>query len=346
MIGFGIGLLQDLSPRELQQTVSDCERLGYDRLWYANEKFFRDPWIGLTLAARSSSTMRLGTFIADPYTMHPALIAVAAATLDEVADGRFALLLGAGGTGLARMGIPRRRPVQAIREAVEVIRPLLAGETVTYHGETLNLDRLKLSFPARRDIPIYVAARGDKALAMAGAVADGVMIATYATPRGVRHALERVGSGAERSGRTLDDLTLFSRVDGWIDPVGDRARDAIRPMIARLLAASHPDRTFVDAAGVCIPEKLERVIATRHREQAQAAAALVTDDLVDAFSWAGTAADVAARVGEIVKLGIREITFMPHAPDGETVGTGIAAFAKDVIPAVTDQFVRDSETHP
>ena len=239
------------------------------------------------------------------------------------------------------MGIDRRRPVQAIREAIEVIRPLLAGETVTYGGKTIELDRLKLSFPARRDIPIYVAARGDKALAMAGEVADGAMIATYATPRGVRHALDQVESGARRAGRGLDDLTLFSRVDGWIDPDRERARDAIRPMIARLLAASHPDRSFVDAAGVRISDDLARVIASRHREEAQAAAALVSDELVDAFSWAGTASDVADRIGEIVDLGIREITFMPHPPAGDVVRSGIAAFAEQVIPTLAARFGPD-----
>lgn len=334
MIRYGVGLLQNLAPHELAEVVELCEDLGYDTVWYANEKFYRDSWIGLTLAAAASSRLRLGTFITDPYTMHPALIAVAAATLDEVAQGRFVLLLGAGGTGLDRLGIERRRPVQALAEAVHVIRRLVAGERVSYEGRTTRLDDVRLSFEARSDIPIYIAARGDKALTMAGEFADGAMIATYATPQGLDHALTRIAEGAEKAGREIGDLAIVSRVDGWIDSDPQRARDALRPMIARLLSASYPDRSFVTAAGAEIPAELEEIAALRNREVAGESARLVPDSLVDSFAWAGTAVEVAARIDAVVALGIRDITFMPHPPPGESVVTGIRAFAKQVMPLV------------
>jgi alkanesulfonate monooxygenase SsuD/methylene tetrahydromethanopterin reductase-like flavin-dependent oxidoreductase (luciferase family) len=129
----------------------------------------------------------------------------------------------------------------------------------------------------------------------------------------------------------VSDLTLISRVDGWVDEDPARARDALRPMIARLLASSHPDRSFVDAVGVEIPRELSAVIQERNRDRAQAAAHLVTDELVDAFSWAGTGEDVLRRVAAIGELGVSHVTFVPHPPPGETVEDGIRAFARGVI---------------
>jgi 5,10-methylenetetrahydromethanopterin reductase len=332
MIAPGIGQLQDLPPSRLAAVVRLCEVLGYDVLWYANEKFYRDPYVGLAVAALSSHRLKLGTFIADPYSAHPALTAVAIASLDELSDGRAVLLLGAGGTGLDRLGIERRRPARAISEAITVIRRLLAGETVSFEGEIVRLNGVRLAFAARPNIPIYVASRGDRVLAVSGEKADGVMVATYATRRGLQHALSRVEDGARRAGRRLSDLALVSRVDGWIDEDRQRARAALRPMVARMLAASYPDRSFVRAAGVEIPAELESVAAHRDRGRASAAADLVPDSLVDAFTWAGTANEVAQKVAALADLGITGVTFMPHPPPGESVEKGIRAFATEVLP--------------
>jgi 5,10-methylenetetrahydromethanopterin reductase len=346
VIRAGFGQLQDLPPPDLARVARLAEDLGYDTFWYANEKFLRDPSIGMALAAVSTQRIQLGTYIADPYSVHPVLTAVAIATLDELSAGRAVLMLGAGGTGLNRLGITRTKPAVAIGEAITVIRRLLAGETVTFHGEVVHADAARLGFEARPDLPIYVASRGDQVLAVGGEHADGVMIATYATPRGVRHALARVEVGAKRAGRELADLTLISRVDGWIDDDRARARAALRSAVARMLAASHPDRSWVEAAGVEIPPALEAVVARRDRDAAIAAAHLVPDPLLDAFTWAGTPDEVAAKVAAIVDLGVTRITLMPHPPPGESPEKAIRAFAEEVLPRVAALGVAVDGLHP
>src|ERR1043166_5603035 len=147
MLKLGIGVLQRFAPDELVPLVEWCERLGYAHLWYANEKFYRDPWVGLTLAAVHTRNMRLGTFVTDPYTLHPALTAVAIASVDEVSQGRAMLLLGAGGAGAAPLGIPRVRPVRALADAIELIRRVLRGDEVDFQGETVSFRGGKLAFP-------------------------------------------------------------------------------------------------------------------------------------------------------------------------------------------------------
>jgi 5,10-methylenetetrahydromethanopterin reductase len=331
----GVGILQRFPPDELVPLVEWCERLGYDQLWYANEKFYRDPWVGLTLAALHTQRVRLGTFVADPYTIHPALTAIAIASLDEVSHGRAMLLLGAGGAGAAPLGIPRTRPARAIAEAIDLTRQLLAGKEVDFQGEVIQFRHGKLAFsPPRADIPIYVASRGDVVLSTAGAVADGVMLATYATPAGVRHGLDRVQRGAQRAGRRLEDLELFSRVDTCVSDDPSAAQAAVRPMVARLLGSSYPDRSFVHALGLEVPPEFEEVARHRSPERNTAHAHLIPDELVRAFTWAGTGEQVAEQIAAIADLGLRNITMLPHPSPSEDVHVTIRAFAEQVRPRV------------
>ena len=333
-IRLGVGVLQDLPPARLVEYARWCESLGHEHFWYASEKFYRDTYVGLTLSAVNTRQMRLGTFIADPYTMHPALIAVAIASVDEVSGGRAMLGLGASGAGAAPLGVQRRKPARAIAETIQVVRRLLAGERVTFEGEIVQCRGGQLHFPARKDIPIYVASRGDLVLSTGGELADGVMIATYATPAGVRHGLSRVALGAGRAGRRLEDLELFVRVDTCISDNPREALEAVRPMVARLLGSSYPDRSFVHALGLEVPEALEAVLKQRDRALTTANAHLVPDELVMAYTWAGTAEQVAEQVAPVADLGIRNITFMPHPLKGGGIESTVRAFAEQVRPRV------------
>lgn len=329
-IHLGVGLLQRYPPRELIAFAQCCESLGYQHLWYANEKFYRDPYVGLTLCALNTRTVRLGIFVADPYTVHPALTTIAVASVDEVSGGRAMLAYGAGGTGAAPLGISRLRPAQAIAEAVELSRLLLRGGLVDYDGELVHFRGGRLAFEPRGDIPIYVASRGDLVLSRAAEVADGVMIATYATPEGIQHGLERVARGARRAGRRTEDLDLFARVDTCITEDPREAMEAVRPMVARLLGSSYPDRSFVHALGLEVPEAFERVAERRDTALNSASAHLIPDDLVRAFTWAGNAQQVAERVAAVVDLGIRNVTIMPHPTRRADVRTTVRAFAVEV----------------
>ncbi len=333
-IRLGLGVLQDLPPDRLVEYARWCESLGIDHFWYASEKFYRDSYVGLTLSAVNTRRIRLGTFVADPYTMHPALIAVAIASVDEVSGGRAMLLLGASGAGAAPLSFQRRKPARAIGESIQVIRRLLAGERVTFEGEVVRFRGGQLAFPVRKDIPIYVASRGDLVLSAGGELADGVMIATYATPAGIRHGLSRVARGARRAARGLEDLELFARVDACIADDPREALEAVRPMVARLLGSSYPDRSFVHALGLEVPAALEAILRQRDRALTTANAYLVPDGLVRAYTWAGTAGQVAEQVAAIADLGIRNITFMPHPAQGGGIESTVRAFAEQVRPRV------------
>jgi 5,10-methylenetetrahydromethanopterin reductase len=334
-INLDLALLQMYPPDQLKRVVRLCEELGYRTFRYGNEKYFRDPWIGLAVAAEVTSRLRLSTFVQDPFTLHPALTAVAIATLDELSDGRAELVLGAGGGGGGALSYQRVRPARAIRETIEVVRGMLRGERVTYEGEVVRFGGGRLSFPARPDVPIHVASRGNLVLEMAGRYADGVMIATYATPRGVAHALAQVDKGLARSGRTRADIAINSRVDAWVHRDPRVAQAALRPMIAGFLTTSYPDKNFVQVVGLDVSPELEAVLAKKDRDLSWANAHLVSDELLQQFCWAGTAEQVAEQIAAVVRLGITDVTVTLHPPHNATpadVEQVIRSFAEDVKP--------------
>lgn len=334
-LGMGLHWPGDKGYQELVEMIAELERLGYDEVWVSNEKFFRDMYITAAVVSEHTSRAQIGTFVADPYTHHPVLTAMAIATLDEISSGRAILGLGAGGTGFPVMGIRRTKPAVAIKEAVYVIRALWAGQTVNFRGEVIQCHNGRLNvLPRRADIPVIIASRGNLVLQAAGEVADGVMIATYAEPVGIQHALSMVEQGAERAGRRFDDLTIISRVDACISSDRRAAYDAVKPMVGVFLWTSYPDREFVHKVGLKVPDELEAIIAKRDYNLMAPNAHLIPDEFVDKFCWAGTAEDVAHRVAEVVKMGIQHITFLPHPPAGGDTLETVREFARTVRPMV------------
>lgn len=339
-INLGAGLhWTDSSFDETLAYISLCESLGYEQLWVANEKFFHEMYVTSSAAAMHTSRIKIGTFIADPYTYHPALTSIAIGTLDEVSRGRAILGIGAGGTGFPEMGIKRAKPAQAVKEAVLVIRRLLNGERVDFQGKVIHVNHCKLNFVTRKDIPIIVASRGDMVLQAAGEVADGVMIATYAEPIGIKYAMERVASGARKAGRKLKDLTLISRVDACISKDRHVAIEAVKHMVGIILWTSYPDRKFVHRVGLEVPDELEEIIARRDYNLMAENTHLIPESFVDKFCWAGTAEEVANKVADVARLGINNITFLPHAPHGGNTLDTVREFAETVKPTVEEMLV-------
>jgi 5,10-methylenetetrahydromethanopterin reductase len=297
-LGFPSVSIADVETSGWADVARLAEAAGFDCLWHSNERFYREMFVRMTVSALQTERLLIGGAVAEPFAVHPVLTAQSLATVQELSGGRAALALGAGGSGLPMMGFKRHRPAVALREAYGVMTRLLRGETVDLDGEIVHAHGARLHFTIDPPPPLWIATRGDRTLEMAGAVADGVLVATYAQPAGVSTALELVERGARRAGRSLGDLRLMSRVDTCVHPDPALAYEGSRLMVAKLLWASYPDRKFVDRAGLAVPPALEELIALRDYDALHGAEHLVSDELVTAFCWAGTPGDVAARVRE------------------------------------------------
>jgi 5,10-methylenetetrahydromethanopterin reductase len=329
------------APDRLRHLAQLQEECGYETFWLADERFFREVYASLTFVAMQTRTIQVGTMVTDPYTRHPALSAMAIATLDELAGGRAIFGLGAGVAGFAEMQITRHKPAQAMRETVDVVRGLLRGETVDVRGEVIALHHGRLDFhPIRPQVPVYIASNGPMGLALAGEIAQGAVMQSPVAPALVDWFLAQVQRGVQRAGRALSEVDVVARLNLCIHEDARVAKDVMRPTVVRTLVAQQPHfRTFV-TAGLDIPPRLRDLIAamgyTHDPVRLAPAAALVPDDFVDAITLAGTVEDVAGHVGRLVQQGVTHIMVYPIAPDGD-VERILHSFAQEVMPRVQER---------
>ncbi|MGH2404106.1 MAG: LLM class flavin-dependent oxidoreductase, partial [bacterium] len=178
-----------------------ADRLGYHSVWIPEG---RGRELFATLGAMGRATDRLGlaSGILTVYSRPPALAAMAAATLADLTDGRFVLGLGVGHPDVieAGYGVPYWRPLTAMREYVKIVRRILDGTKVAFHGKVFRVSDFQLeSRPAHR-VPIYLAALGEGMLRLAGEIADGVVL-NWMPPERVRWATQIVRDAAGGAGR-------------------------------------------------------------------------------------------------------------------------------------------------
>jgi 5,10-methylenetetrahydromethanopterin reductase len=328
---FGLGLWPEHPLAEAARLAALAEAHGFEGVWVPDERFHRDAYLTLGEVARATDRVRLGPFVSDPYSRHPALTAVAMATLDELAGGRAVLGLGAGASGFAALGLDRRHPATAIREAVGLIRQLWAGETVTLEGRVVRFRHGRLDFRPRPNMPILVAGRGPKILELAGEVADGVIIGALLSPSTFAYAQRHVRAGVARSGRALDRFETVVWAHTALDPDPGRARDAVRKIVVGVLLTS---REVLGDFGVTLPDALARALAGVDYGQSDAVARLATAvpaDVLAHFSLAGDGAECLESVVRLAGQGVTHLAVVPWLVPGQTLEGFIVRFARDVI---------------
>ena len=307
---------------EAAELARRAEELGFDGIWVADHYFHRDASGALALMAAATSRAILGTAVMSPLLRHPALLASMAASLAEVSGGRFVLGIGAGGYEFAsELGMTIRRPLALTAETVNVLRGLANG-ACTVSGDTFRTHEAALRFRASA-APVYLAARGPKMLRLAGEVADGVITHGLSTDH-VRFVTKQLDATA-RSRRPQVVLML----DVEIDDDRDRALDALRPRCLTMAGGSYADELIeiygLDRAAV---QQLRAAVRSGDRD---AATALVTDEMVDAFAVAGPPAHLADRLSELACLGCDEVILSIRGGELPTTTASLTELAKAVI---------------
>jgi 5,10-methylenetetrahydromethanopterin reductase len=330
--------LQDAhSVRDAMDIAAYAEAQGFEAVWQAESRLVREASVPMAAIAATTDHIKVGSGVVDSWTRNPARLAATFSTLDDLAPGRVLLGIGAWWDPLAsKVGITRTNPLQQMREVVESVRALLADETVTYHGDFVHLDGVELDYVHQerrpKDVPIYIGATGPKMLELTGEIADGVVLNYLVSPQYNRQAMERLQVGAERSGRSVDDLDrpqlVVCSVASSDDP-GDR-KDALDG--ARLLVTQYLGQQphIMKASGV--PESLlEKVHAVltwpATHEQVVAASELVPDEVVQLICAAGTAAECREKVATYLADGATCPILYPLGPDPRAMIDAFAGWA-------------------
>ena len=325
---FSLRLNNDMPAADYVPMARAAEAAGFDQFWVSDDLFLRSGVVILTAVAAATSRIEIGSCILNPYTIHPAELAMVAATLDEFSGGRFNLGLSAGaGDFLDWIGVDHAKPLTAVRETVEAINRLLCGERVPLDGKFLRwTDEAYLRFQPKRRVPIYLGAMSPNMLSAIGELADGGL-PLLLPPEHYETVLPHIQAGAAKIGRSLDTLDLAACV--WCSLSDDRqaAEDALREKIAYYGHAMSP--LIWDRLGVTREDfdPIERAVMAEN-DMAKARA-LVTPAMLN-IGIVGTPHDLIERLEHLVALGVRHLSLGP--PLGPDPLAAIEAIGRDVIP--------------
>jgi F420-dependent oxidoreductase-like protein len=312
-----IGLMAD-SPNfpaewnSVMEKVRIADELGYDSIWLG-ESWGYELFTSMADLVRVTKRIKIGAGIANIYSRTPALIASTIATLDQRSDGRMILGLGPSGANVIEHwhGVPFQKPVQRTREYVEIIRMILRGEKLVYHGEMFNLERgFKLRFtPPRKDIPIYIAAMGPKNVVQSGEISDGVL-PVYWPANKWGELRSQLDEGARIAGRSAHSAAIAPYITSVILSEQD---DENERAAARFTVAS-PLAYYIGRMGVYYAQMLTRngfgaeveTVQEAWKQGMKSAIEAVPEELLDATSIVGTPQEIVAKLDKWVAAGVDE----------------------------------------
>jgi len=326
-------------PRYLEQ-VKLAERLGFHAFFHNDKKWARDPFARLGAATQVTSRIGLGTSVIDPYTRHPALLAQATATLAELAPGRLRVVMGSGSHFETLPGYGNPKPVAALREATQLMRALWAGEKVSLDGQVVKFRDGALDWKPGITPPLYIASRGPQILKLAGEIADGVLIGSFATVPGIEYAKQHILPGLEIAKRGWSDIRMCSWIYlSLLDREDEPVPDGIRRGVSFAFWSSRKVlREVADELAPDISPEFRRFIHEAPHEWSPPIMAelrrLVPRGIIDSLAVVGTPKQIVERLRKLEGAGIQEAIIWPFTQDGQETEDFMARLARDVLPQV------------
>ena len=234
-MGMNVGMCFDrsLPAPFVIEVVETLEAAGVDQLWVIEDCFYT---AGISLAATAlarTESLTVGLGILPAVARNPAVTAMEIATLAQLAPGRLIAGIGHGvQEWMDQMGALTPSPLTTLGEAITIVRRLLHGERITFEGSVFTMRDVSLDAPPAVPPPVLAGVRGPKSLALAGRVADGVVLAEGAGPEYVR---ESIGHASARDPFRVSVFTALA--------IGDDAREmrrAMAPFVAGLIDGANP----------------------------------------------------------------------------------------------------------
>lgn len=322
----GVGVNLPFTGWTLAQSLDlarQCQDWGYDAVWTSE----RNGWDSLAFAGALTQAVDVpvGIAVVSVFSRPPALVAMGAAGLSDLSGGRFVLGLGVSSPLITTkwMGAPFERPLQRMREYLTVVRAVLAGEKVDHHGGSVTVEGFRLG-AAPAATPLYAAALGPKMTALAGELADGVIL--HMTPeeriddvmRPARAAAAEAGRPAPRSMMTMPVI------------VGDDTRGARRSLATLGLAYAQAPAYAAHLARIGLGEETARCLDLWRAGDRAGAVDGMDPRLVSVFGIHGTAHECRRRIAAYLDAGLHQLNVhvLPTSDDPGQVRTWL----KDLAP--------------
>ena len=323
-VAINVGVARD-DWEQASTYVVEAERLGVDCVWSA-EAWGQDAVTPLAYLAAKTSTIKLGAGIIQAGTRSPALVAMTAMTLASMSGDRFLLGMGASGPQVMEgwHGIRFERPVQRMREIIEIVRTVSRGERLVHHGKVYELPlpggegkALKSSAAPRPDIPVYLATLSPKSLELTGELADG-WLGTSFMPEHADVFFEHIAAGAARAGRSLAALDLQAGGAVAFSDDVDQLISPRKPGLAFTLGAmgsrqhNFYNAAFRRAGYEDVAVEVQNLWLDGNRQEA---AARVPDEMVVKTNLLGTPNMVKERIVAYRDAGVTTLRVDPQGED-------------------------------
>jgi 5,10-methylenetetrahydromethanopterin reductase len=312
-----------------------AEDRGFNEIWQADTRLARDCVVMMSAFLVFTKKLRIGSGVLPIWTRNPAIIAATWSSMWELGgqvDGRGRVMLGLGAWWepiSSRVGVKRHKPLKAMRENVEAIRQLFTMEEVTYHGEFVQLDRVKLDVAfgdiSPRDIPLYIGATGPKMLELSGEICDGVVLNYVVSVDYIRDAVKLVEKGAKKAGKTLADVDRPELLVCCLSDDNPAAAMAEGKKLVAYYLATEPH--IMKASGVS-DELLDEVQSMMSwpatEEDYIRASVVIPDEVVRNVMAVGTTKECQDKVAEYIDAGVTCPILYPMMDDIKPV---VDAFA-------------------
>ena len=307
---------------EQVELVQYAEQQGFESVWVCETRLVRDAITPLAAFAAKTQRIKLATGVVNNWTRTSGLMAMTLATLHELSGGRVMLGIGAYWEPLAsNQGIRRRKTLSAMREYVTVVRQLLNMETVTYEGEVVKVNDLRLDLGdgiprTPKEVPIYIGATGPKMMELAGEIADGVFHNFFTSVGYLRQSLDRVKTGAQRAGRPVREIDMPQMMAVAMSNDAETARNTARYAITMYMG-QQPHIARASGVDEDVIRRIHDTIGGWPPQEGgiEAAMSLVGDDIVDLLCAAGTPEMCRQRVQEYLDVGASYPVLCPLTPN-------------------------------
>ena len=328
---FGVALV----PHDLKETAASAklaEDLGFDYVGIPDsQSLWHELYLSLGVVANATSKVRIGPTVTNALTRHPAVAASAIATLNDLSGGRAFLGIGSGDSAILNLGLRPAR-LSELNEYIQALRTILSGETFDYKGRSIHVQWSK------NPVPIVMSAEGPRTLALAGAVADAVIIHSSLSRQVLTETMGRIRVGERAAGKPEGSVEVwaFAKCN-----IADKREDAINEIKMALVASGHHAFRFT-LEGKNVPEDLQEAVMalqgeyvpTEHEQVGETRNAALSDELgltdflADRFAVAGTPDECLEKVRTIRDAGVDNLLILAISSQSDNI---IRRFGKELI---------------
>jgi 5,10-methylenetetrahydromethanopterin reductase len=304
------GISRGVSPREtfaqVGETAKEIENLGFDMLWFVDHQLgMKDVYAAMNVAALNTTRLEIGSAVTQLQTRHPTVTANATTALDELSNGRAILGLGAGWVSVHSIGLQPNK-VGEIRDGINLIRRLFAGEAIDFNGVEGQLAT------ARRQIPIYLAVSQPAMLRLSGEICNGAILMGSAQPEFCKWQLNFIYEGLEKAKRRREDIVIDLIISMSIDDDEQKAISDVRAWATSQAATFDVWKQMPASWEKFRPQFKEAAEQYHYKDHLSLHAEhkqIVTDEFVQSVAVAGNLKSCIEHLKAVAELDIDRVSF-------------------------------------